>query len=350
MWLRGTLRFPWSFCAFMGDLLKLAGNKKTQAAVLSVASNSLLIVLKVVVGVVTGSVAVLSEAIHSAIDLVAAFIAWFAVRVSSHEADEQHPYGHGKVENISGTIEALLIFAAAAWIIYEAIRKLADPEPVNMPVWGVAVMLVSAVVNTFVSRRLAKVGKETDSVALQADAWHLRTDVYTSVGVMFGLLVIVIVRLVSPDVNVSWIDPAVAIVVALMIVRAAWRLTRDAARDLLDARLPGEDIDWIAGYVAETWPDVRSFHHLRTRKAGSNRFIDCHLVVDDAMSVGEAHRLGDEIVAAIKERLPETRVHIHVEPCAFDCSDSCASGCEVSPEERKTQKAARVGRRGPVDG
>ena len=161
-------------------------NKKTGVAVLSVASNSLLIVLKIVVGLLIGSVAVISEAIHSGIDLLAAVIALFAVRASSARADEQHPYGHGKVENISGTIEALLIFAAAAWIIYEAVRKLIDPDEIDMPVWGVGVMLVSAMVNIFVSRRLFKVGKETDSVALQADAWHLRTDVYTSVGVMVG--------------------------------------------------------------------------------------------------------------------------------------------------------------------
>jgi cation diffusion facilitator family transporter len=322
--------------AFVGQ----SDNKKARTAVLSVGSNSLLIILKIVVGIATGSVAVLSEAIHSGIDLVAALIAWFAVRVSSHEADEEHPYGHGKVENISGTVEALLIFAAAAWIIYEAIRKLMDPEPVDMPVWGVAVMFVSAVVNTFVSRRLAKVGKETESVALQADAWHLRTDVYTSAGVMFGLLVIMIIRLISPDLEINWIDPAVAIVVALMIVRAAWRLTLDAARDLLDVRLPGEDIDWIQKYVCQTWPAVRSFHHLRTRKAGSNRFIDFHLVVDDTMSVREAHTLGDEIVVAIKGRLPESRVQIHVEPCDFECSDSCASGCEVPVEQREAASAA----------
>jgi cation diffusion facilitator family transporter len=322
--------------AFVGQ----SNNKKARTAVLSVGSNSLLIILKIVVGIATGSVAVLSEAIHSGIDLVAALIAWFAVRVSSHEADEEHPYGHGKVENMSGTIEALLIFAAAAWIIYEAIRKLMDPEPVDMPVWGVAVMFVSAVVNTFVSRRLAKVGKETESVALQADAWHLRTDVYTSAGVMFGLLVIMIIRLISPDLQIDWIDPAVAIVVALMIVRAAWRLTLDAARDLLDVRLPDEDIDWIPTYVCQTWPAVRSFHHLRTRKAGSNRFIDFHLVVDDTMSVREAHTLGDEIVVAIKGRLPDSRVQIHVEPCDFECSDSCASGCEVPVEQREAASAA----------
>jgi cation diffusion facilitator family transporter len=323
----------------MGAVLAQSSNKKTRTAVLSVGSNTLLIILKVIVGLVTGSVAVLSEAIHSGIDLVAALIAWFAVRMSSQGADEEHPYGHGKVENISGTVEALLIFAAAAWIIYEAIRKLLEPTPIDMPVWGVAVMFVSAVVNMFVSRRLHKVAKETDSVALQADAWHLRTDVYTSVGVMLGMLVILIVRFASPLTNIDWVDPVIAIIVALMIVRAAWNLTREAARDLLDVRLPDEDVEWIPGYVCKTWPAVRSFHRLRTRKAGSDRFIDFHLAVEDTMSVRDAHALGDEIVVAIKQRLPDSRVQIHVEPCDFDCPESCISGCEVPTEEREAHKA-----------
>jgi cation diffusion facilitator family transporter len=322
-----------------GGSLGHVSNKKTQTAVLSVGSNTLLIILKVVVGLVTGSVAVLSEAIHSGIDLVAALIAFFAVRMSSQAADDDHPYGHGKVENISGTVEALLIFAAAAWIIYEAVRKLMDPEPIDMPVWGAAVMFVSALVNTFVSRRLHKVAKETDSVALQADAWHLRTDVYTSIGVMLGMLVILIVRFAAPGADIDWIDPTIAIIVALMIMKAAWDLTREAARDLLDVRLPDEDVEWISDYVFKTWPAVRSFHRLRTRKAGSNRFIDFHLVVEDTMSVREAHALSDEIVVAIKQRLPDSRVQIHVEPCDFECPQSCASGCEVPSEEREAQQA-----------
>lgn len=322
--------------------MPVAINSKTGAAVLSVASNTLLIVFKITVGLVIGSVAVISEAIHSGIDLVAAVIALFAVRVSGHEADESHHYGHGKVENIAGTVEAVLIFAAAAWIIYEAVRKLINPEAIEMPVWGVGVMLVSAIANVFVSRRLFKVGRETDSVALQADAWHLRTDVYTSLGVMVGLLIIWVVDLISPGTDVRWIDPAVAIVVALMILKAAWDLTRASARDLLDASLPEEDVAWISSYVCQRWPAVRSFHNLRTRKAGSYRFIDFHLVVDDHMSVGEAHALGDEIVSAIKQRFADARVQIHVEPCDFACRESCATGCEVPAEQRESVKAERA--------
>jgi cation diffusion facilitator family transporter len=317
------------------------GRRKTSVAVLSVASNSLLIIMKVVTGLLIGSVAVISEAIHSGIDLVAAVIALFAVRAASHDADEQHPFGHGKVENVSGTIEALLIFAAAVWIIYEAVRKLMDPTEIDMAFWGVGVMLASALANIFVSRRLFKVGKETESVALQADAWHLRTDVYTSAGVMAGLLVIWIVGTIWPEVDIRWLDPTVAILVALMIMRAAWNLTRESGRDLLDASLPQQDVDWIADHVVKSWPTVRSFHRLRTRKAGSIRFIEFHLAVDDHMSVGEAHALGDQIVVAIKERFPESRVNIHVEPCDFECKESCASGCSVEPEERDTRRAER---------
>ncbi|MFH0917351.1 MAG: cation diffusion facilitator family transporter [bacterium] len=324
-------------------------SKKTSVAALSVASNSLLIILKVIVGLLIGSVSVLSEAIHSGVDLIAAVITLFAVRASGQEADERHPYGHGKFENISGTIEALLIFAAAAWIIYEAVHKLILPQEIDMPYWGVGVMLVSALVNTVVSKRLFKVGKATDSVALQADAWHLRTDVYTSLGVMGGLLVIWVGGMISPGLELRWLDPVVAILVALMIMKAAYDLTRESARDLLDVSLPDEDVEWIAGFVTEGWPAVRSFHNLRTRKAGANRFIDFHLAVDDQMSVADAHALGDEIVVAIKERLAESRVQIHVEPCDFTCKVSCASGCSVDEGGRRRGRGLSDARRAPED-
>lgn len=309
-------------------------NKKIRVALLSVASNSVLIVLKAVVGLMIGSVAVLSEAIHSGVDLMAALIALFAVRASGRAADEQHPFGHGKFENVSGTVEAVLIFAAAAWIIWEAVHRLLDPQPIEAPAWGVGVMLFSALVNIVVSGRLFKVGRETDSIALEADGWHLRTDVYTSAGVTVGLLAIWIGGLVRPNLDLTWLDPVVAILVALLILRTAWNLTRDAARDLFDVSLPGEDVGWIKQFVLTTWPQVHSFHNLRTRKAGPNRFIDFHVVVDETMSVGEAHTLGDDMVAAIKERLPNSRVSIHVEPCDHTCGPNCAEGCTLGIQAR----------------
>lgn len=316
--------------------------KKTGVAMLSVASNSVLIVVKLVVGLLIGSVAVLSEAIHSGMDMAASVIALFAVRASSRKPDERHPYGHGKFENVSGVVEALLIFAAAVWIIYEAIQKLLHPQAVDMPVWGVAVMFVSVMLNIFVSRRLFKVGKETDSVALQADAWHLRTDIYTSAGVMLALAVVMIGKAVAPGVDLSWVDPAAAIAVALLILKAAIELTWRSARDLLDVSLPDEDVSWIGEFIASNWPVVRSFHNLQTRKAGPYRFIDFHLVVEDSMSVADAHALGDEIVEAIKARLPDTRVLIHVEPCEYECKQACVAGCCVSSEARSIGQEARA--------
>ena len=317
--------------------------KKVGVAVWSVGANVGLIVVKVAVGVLMGSVSVISEAIHSGVDLLAAVIALVAVQASARKADERHPYGHGKYENVSGTIEALLIFLAAAWIIYEAVHKLIKPQPVELPFWGAGVMLVSVIVNFVIAQRLFKVGKQTESVALQADAWHHRTDIYTSAGVMLGLVVIWIVGAARPGTDVHWVDPVVAMLVAVMILKAAWDLTRESARDLIDTSLPEKDTEWIAGFVTNGWPQVRSFHNLRTRKAGSQRFIDFHLAVDDRMSVGEAHRLGDEIVAALKERVPECRVGIHVEPCEHECKESCVSGCLVSPQQRATGQAKHSG-------
>jgi cation diffusion facilitator family transporter len=292
------------------------------------------VVLKLVVGLAIGSVSVISEAIHSAVDLLAAIIALFAVRKSAKPADEDHPFGHGKVENVSGAIEALLIFVAAGWIIYEAIEKLRHPAPLDAAGWGVAVMLTSAVVNVVVSHFLFKVGNETDSIALKADAWHLRTDVYTSAGVMVGLGLIWLGRRLWPQASLEWIDPVAAIGVALLIIKAAWDLTRDSARDLLDAQLPEEEVAWIRSYIADHRGVVRGVHDLRTRKSGSQRFVEFHVLVPSDMSVEQSHDQTNELAQGIKERFPGTSVTIHVDPCREDCTTECVDDCLLSEEER----------------
>lgn len=302
-------------------------SRKTRAAGISVASNASLVVLKLIVGTVVGSVSIISEAIHSGVDLVAAIIALFAVRTSGKPADKTHNFGHGKVENIAGTIEAILIFVAAIWIVYEAVGKLLNPSPMEEVSWGVAVMMGSAFANIAVSQMLFRVGRATDSIALQADAWHLRTDVYTSLGVMAGLLIYWLVRYFEPGVEIGWIDPVAAIAVALLIVKAAWELTVQSARDLLDASLPRREEKAIAGIIRDMRPRVLGFHHLRTRKSGHHRFVEFHLLVDPGLSVKESHDLSEEIEEMIKKALPETRVTVHVEPCDESCSSSCQGNC-----------------------
>lgn len=308
--------------------------RKSRAALISVVSNTGLVLMKLAAGLMMGSVAVLSEAVHSAVDLLAAVIAFFSVRTSGKPADEGHPFGHGKIENISGTVEALLIFLAAGWIIFEAVEKLRFPQPLGAAGWGAAVMLFSALVNVAVSSMLFRVGKETDSPALQADAWHLRTDVYTSAGVMAGLALIALGNRMFPETDLRWIDPVAAIIVALWIMKAAYDLTLRSARDLMDVPLPPAEETWVRHLIAERRPTIRGYHYLRTRKAGHYRFIEFHIQVDSQMTVEASHSLAQELSGAIKERLPHTTVTIHIEPCKVNCSEKCLRGCFLTDAER----------------
>lgn len=294
-------------------------NRKAAVARLSVASNTTLVLLKLIVGLLIGSVSVISEAIHSGVDWLAAMIAWFAVRASGKPADHDHQFGHEKWENFSGMIEALLIFVAAGWIIFEAIKKLLHATPVEAPAWGVAIMLISCVINIYVSRQLFKVGKATTSAALLADAWHLATDVWTSAGVMAGLALMWLGHWLFPSVNLNWIDPVAAIMVALLIISAAWHLTLSSGRDLLDVSLPQDELDWIQNLLAAQVPRACGYHDLRTRKAGHRRFIELHLELPQGMSVAESHALTEIIENAIEQRYQHSHVTVHVEPCQREC-------------------------------
>ena len=287
-------------------------NRAARTAVLSIISNSVLIVMKLVVGVISGSVSIISEAIHSLMDLAAAVMAFFSIRFARRPADTEHPYGHEKVENVSGVVEAILIFIAAALIIMEAIKKLMTREPVDHLELGVAVMVVSGVVNIIVSRRLYRVAGQEKSVALEADALHLKTDVYSSLGVGAGLLVIVILQRVFAFSGAFYLDPIVAMGIALLIVREAWKMLRKAFAPLLDASIGAEELAAIQACVARH-PRV-SLHAIRTRSAGGKKHIDFHLSVPPAMSVKEAHDLCDAIERDLEKALVNTSVLIHVEP------------------------------------
>jgi cation diffusion facilitator family transporter len=324
--------------------------RKENVALLSVISNSLLVVIKLVVGFLSGSVSIISESIHSAVDLVAAIIAMFSVKTSSIPADRKHPFGHGKFENMSGTIEALLIFIAASWIIFEAIKKIMNRQSIEYVGWGVGVMLVSALVNVGVSKMLFKVGRETDSIALEADAWHLRTDVYTSAGVMISLALIWMGDQLFPDVELAWLDPAAAIGVALLIFKAAYDLTMRLAKDLLDVQLPVEEVAWVRRLIMGHRPVIHGFHQLRTRKAGNFRFIEFHLKMEPQMTVETSHRITEELTEKIESHFPQSSVIIHIEPCDGDCEGKCLDGCLLPEEARRkvTKNISPYKRRKPA--
>lgn len=282
---------------------------KVAAAKIPLISNSLIIILKLVVGLSINSVSIIAEAIHSGLDLLAAIIAYLSVKEADKPADREHPYGHAKIENLSGSIEALLIFAASAWIVAEAIGRLrAGMGMESGAALGMAVMALSAGVNWVVSARLLQTARATESIALEADALHLRTDVWTSLGVFTGLGLISLT-------GIEALDPLVAIAVALFILRTAYRLTRDSLLPLLDISLPAHEqqqIDEVLSGYRHRYVEV---HMLRTRKAGGERHIDLHLVLPKTATISEAHALCDEIEDALAGRLPNSRVLIHVEPC-----------------------------------
>ena len=290
-------------------------DEKIAVASLSVWSNSLLVGMKLIAGILMGSVSVISEALHSGIDLVAALIARFSVRRSAEPADRLHQYGHGKFENMSGLVEGSLIFVAAAVIVFEASRRLTSEVEVDLVPAGMAVMAVSAIVNTVVSRKLFQVARRTDSLALEADAYHLRTDVWTSVGVFAALGLIQIT---------GWhiVDPIIAIVVAAFIVRAAYGVTRRSADGLLDRTLPDEELKMLEVVLSRYEVHFVDWHRLRARKAGSERHIDLHVTVPSAMSVNRSHGLVETLEREIRDVLPMSIIVVHVEPCSEDC-ESC---------------------------
>lgn len=289
-------------------------SRKGRAAALSVASNTTLVLLKLVVGLYSGSVSILSEAIHSANDLIAAVIAFISVRIADRPPDEHHAYGHGKAESISGALEASLILIAAVWIIVEAVRKLLQGAQVEHAGAGTAVMAVSVLVNMMVSRHLFKVARAEDSMAISADAHHLATDVYTSLGVGIGLGLVLVT---------GWhvVDPIAAIIVALLITRIGWQLVRDAGHHLMDQSLPTDELAQIERLLRSD-SRVLSWHRLRTRKSGSNRYIDVHVVLNNQQSLLEAHQAAAEIEEGITHLFARTHAVVHADPESVVHTDS----------------------------
>jgi cation diffusion facilitator family transporter len=293
--------------------------QKYLVATLSVFSNTFLVVGKIIVGILTGSVSILSEAIHSGIDLLASLIALFAVKQSSKAPDQKHPYGHGKFENVSGTIEALLIFLAAIWIIYEAIHKLINPSPLANEglSLGLLSMFFSVIVNTVVSQMLFHVAKKADSMALEADAWHLRADIYTSLGVMIGLSLIWILQKSFPHMNFQWIDPLMAILVALFIIKTAYDLTLKAGRDLFDVELSKNELDEInkiLNKIMLEYPAIKKLIHLKTRKAGATCFIDLDLQINSNLKITEFHYLSNIVTKELEISFKNSQISIHLVP------------------------------------
>ena len=283
-------------------------DRKTSAARLSIASNAALIVLKLVAGAITGSIAIITEAVHSSIDLMASIVAYFSIRKAEEPADESHPYGHEKVENLAAALEGVLILVGAGIIVFESSRRLVDPPEVESLGFGIAAIGVSVVVNLVVSTYLYRRAKQTHSPALEGDAAHLRTDAVTSVAVLVGLALVAIT-------DVRALDPIVALAVAAAIVWAGVRLITRSSRVLVDEALPAAELAAIALAVESSGaPEVAGFHKLRARRAGSRRYIDLHVQFRPGTTLERAHSVSHELQAEIRNRVHRADVLIHIEP------------------------------------
>jgi cation diffusion facilitator family transporter len=282
--------------------------RKTRAAALSIASNALLIALKLVAGVITGSIAIITEAVHSSIDLLASVIAFVSVRKAGEPADEDHPYGHDKIENLAAVIEGLLILVGAGVIVFESVRRLADPPAVESLGIGIAVIGFSMVANVAVSAYLYRQARATDSPALEGDAAHLRTDALTSAGVLAGLVLVEVT-------DVEWIDPLTALMVAVVIVIAGLRILMRSSRVLVDEVLPEDELAAVRAAVEGCdAPEIAGYHKLRARRAGSRRYVDLHVQFRAGTTLDRAHAVSHELQAEISRRLDRVDVLIHLEP------------------------------------
>ena len=301
------------------SIMKLTDKKKIVAE-LSITSNIILSVFKIIVGILSGSMSIISEAIHSLSDLFASVLTFFSVMKSSKPADSDHPYGHGKYEDMAGFIEGILIIFAALYIIWEASKKIVfginmDTES-NM---GIIVMFAAAILNVFISSLLFKVAKETNSISLYADGEHLRTDVYSSLGVMIGLVLIKIT-------GYSILDPVIAIIVAVVIFRVGYSISKKAGSNLLDHSLPDENINNIKKIIKDCSENVAlKRNSIKARQVGPTKDIDFILQFQGDTPICECHKICDEIENKILKLYPNCSISIHAEPICYkrNCQKSC---------------------------
>ena len=295
-------------------------SSRSGAARLSIIVIISLIALKVVVGAITGSLSILAQAVDSFLDLFAVVVTFLAIRIATKPADKEHPFGHGKAENIAAITQAILIFLAGGSIIYSAVRRIQTEAILMLTEAGIGVMLVSIVASILLSRHLLRVSRATDSLALEANAHNIAADVYSAVAVLIGLL---LVRFTGSSI----IDPILAILVALFIFKVAYDVLRNSFGGLVDVRLPEAEESTVRSAIMEHVGEVVDFHALRTRKAGSQRYIDLHLVMPKDTSLEKAHKMCDHLEEDIESRLSHTDVTIHVEPCDEKC-EWCAFTCD----------------------
>ncbi len=290
-------------------------NRKIRAARISLATTIVLTGLKLLAALATGSLAVLSSAIDSLLDIFMSSANYFAIRQAELPPDTKHPFGHGKFETLATIFQSLMIALSGLWILYESTQRLIHGTALARLEEGMVVLLISSVVSWKIARYLKNTAKATESSALQADALHFSMDIYTNTALVAGLGLVMWL-------DTPWLDPVLSLLVGCYILFEAYRLVRYGVSDILDEQLPDSIRKEIAAIIDLHQAHLIDYHRLRTRRAGSQKIIDFHLTVCKHLSVKEAHEIADHLEERIRARIGGSDVTIHIEPCIHpDCSD-----------------------------
>lgn len=279
--------------------------RKKKIAFASALAAVFITVFKLIIGLITGSLGILSEALHSGLDLIAAGITYFAVKYSDKPADDGHNYGHGKIENYSALVETILLLITSLWIIYEAIRRLITKDvEIEISVWAFVVMITSIIVDISRSRALKKAAVEYNSQALEADALHFSTDIWSSS--------VVIVGLICATFNFYYADSIAALIVSLIVISVSYRLGKKSFDALID-KAPEGLHETIAAIVSEV-PEVIISHDIKVRESGPYKFVDLNIHVNKSMTIDQAHEISHKVEDAITRKIKNVKVMVHTEP------------------------------------
>ena len=292
--------------------------EKKSVALLSVVAAVFLTAFKFVVGILTGSLGILSEALHSSLDLAAAVVTYFSVRISDKPADKTHHFGHGKIENLSALIQTVLLLVTCSWIFYEAIKRLIMKDfYIEVTVWSYIVVISSIVIDFSRSRTLSRVAKKHNSQALEADALHFATDIWSSLAVLTGLICVDFFHFPAAD-------PIAALVVACVVLYVCYKLGKKAIDILLD-KAPLQSYEFVTA-VLDNHAEIKQYHHLKLRTAGADTFVSFNIHLDPAMPFTDVHLFCDHLEKDIQEKIPRCEVYIHAEPQSsehLDMENNC---------------------------
>jgi len=301
-------------------------SSRNGAAILAMSVVVILVILKVIVSFISRSISISAQAMDSFLDLFAIGFTTFAVRMSVAPADEEHPFGHGKIEGVSALIQAFLVLVAGAFIIYSSIERIIN-RTVIKPDTGIIVMVISIIVSFLLARHLHRVATAKESAAIEASARMINADFYSALGVLLGLVAVRLTKL-------QILDPIIALIMVVFVLKASYDIVLRAFRELTDYSLPKEEQEILNNCIQEHFTQLVDFHAVRSRRAGSERFVDLHLVMPRYVSVEDAHNMCDHLEQDIKAKLSNTNVVINVEPC----SDNDCVRCSITIcSQRKPQ-------------